>query len=651
MKILPTFFAVAAILLVHSSAFAIGGAGATCNPSTLNWGSCTLASVPFQASVPNTINIPAGHYATPYQATQANTEYFLQGDITADGVAIEVKASYVIINLNGHTITYGKTLAGEGVALATYNKNHLAVKNGTIIQSTDNIGKITSISIGSGGTGYTVGDVLTLTGGSINATATVTAVSSGVITGLSLTNPGKGYEVTWSAKYPTGYRGTITGGTGSGATINVTGTISEGDYAGKGKSPVGVFVGTTDYTGPYSFLANLYLKIYGRDMCGINMSGSDTTVEEVTVEDYYRIGTLKHRDFGEAAIRNRGDRSTIRNSTIIGARHRGIDAGKDSVAYGNNIATDTIATNGVALSALAGANVSFYSNTITARGEHPVGIMWYNDTTTPATANIYDNDINSKTTALGVEYAAGPYAADPTATIIGNGAVGFRTTWGGHGINFHDNRIVVDAAARYEGTYSPTGAVAYVAGRGRGLMIGVDAGDTAYFQNNTITVLGEVESSLAYGIVCDYSFSDKVFFLNNTVTANITNVALGDEYGECSGFPLVQGNTLVKSGNFSNYSTFSTQSGGLNNAEARIVGNTYQGGASVDSTNFNPSGYGAVNVYFGSIINGEQKYSYRLHDNNNTSSVLLREDFDPEFSIGYENPQIPRILNISPLAQ
>jgi hypothetical protein len=73
-------------------------------------------------------------------------------------------------------------------------------------------------TIVSGGTGYTVGNVLTIVGGtpvSFAATMTVTAVSGGVITAASYTN---------FAQYTVAPTGTIsvTGGTGAGATFNIS---------------------------------------------------------------------------------------------------------------------------------------------------------------------------------------------------------------------------------------------------------------------------------------------------------------------------------------------------------------------------------------------------------------------------------------------
>jgi parallel beta-helix repeat protein len=117
----------------NSMAFAVGGEGATCNPSTANWPSCSLAQITVRANVTKTVNIPGGRYATPYIANQASTEYILQGDIAADGTAITVSANYVVINLNRHTITYNQTNAGDGIRFGS-SVNQVAIVNGSIIQ-------------------------------------------------------------------------------------------------------------------------------------------------------------------------------------------------------------------------------------------------------------------------------------------------------------------------------------------------------------------------------------------------------------------------------------------------------------------------------------------------------------------------------------
>lgn len=76
---------------------------------------------------------------------------------------------------------------------------------------------LASATVASGGTGYTVGNTLTITGGTgTAATLTVTTVSSGVITGVSVLSAGN-YSV-----FPPTDPVSVTGGSGTGATFNLT---------------------------------------------------------------------------------------------------------------------------------------------------------------------------------------------------------------------------------------------------------------------------------------------------------------------------------------------------------------------------------------------------------------------------------------------
>lgn len=616
--------------------FAIGGEGATCNPSTPNWGSCELEPVPFQEFVTNTVNVPGGHYATPYIANQANTQYILQGDINAEGSAIAISANYVIIDLNGYTITYNISLKGEGVA-ATGGYNHIAIRNGSIIQSLINAGKIVSVAIGNGGSGYATGDVLTLDGPKIDAQVTVNSVDEvGMITGIELTTPGSGFEVTANYRDPNGFQGPVTGGSGSGAVINVTETISEGLLYGNGRNPISTCTATYPNcrNSDYVHIANLYLKYGGRDVGGIRWPGVNGIIEQVTTEDLYEFGTLKHRDYGVAGIFS-GTYSIIRNNTIINTRHKGIHTESGANIYGNNISLRSIATNSFGILGYNTQDVVTYSNTIIGRGEMPIGIGYVSEGTN--NIEVYNNYVDVKTTALGEEYASA-YYQNPEATYTSNNAAGFRTTWGGNNLSVHDNEFHVTSETNFIGTFSPTGAVARINGQGHGIWAGILESETAVFYNNKITAMTDSSDGAINGIACLHNFSDGLFFIGNTVTSNLTNIAF-DQYGTgCQGFPLFKGNTLIREGSFARYDTIADRFTGYWNNTGRFVDNIYQNGATEDNIDLNPEGSKSLSVYFGSVIDGEYKYSYRLHDNNNTSNVLLREDFDPAITLPYANP-------------
>jgi len=134
--------------------------------------------------------------------------------------AIDLAAGSSGVNIsNGGTVTaITRTAAGTGyTSVPTVNITAPTTAGG--VQAVITIPSIVlaSPSLSAGGTGYTVNDVLTLVGGTftIAATLTVTAVSGGVITAVSITNNGV-YTVAPSIP------ASVTGGTGTGATFNAS---------------------------------------------------------------------------------------------------------------------------------------------------------------------------------------------------------------------------------------------------------------------------------------------------------------------------------------------------------------------------------------------------------------------------------------------
>ena len=96
-----------------------------------------------------------------------------------------------------------------------------------------NLGVYGTPTISNGGTGYAVNNVLTMVGTAnavSNATFTVTSVSSGVITGVSVTTPGTYFSSNTTSPI------TVTGGTGTGATLTVAYGVNPPTvtYAGTG---------------------------------------------------------------------------------------------------------------------------------------------------------------------------------------------------------------------------------------------------------------------------------------------------------------------------------------------------------------------------------------------------------------------------------
>ncbi len=79
----------------------------------------------------------------------------------------------------------------------------------------DSVGAVLTVSINTTGTGYHVGDVLTLTSGTGDATVTVATINGGGgLTGVTVSNPGTNNYITFTVSQ-------VTGGHGTGAVIEI----------------------------------------------------------------------------------------------------------------------------------------------------------------------------------------------------------------------------------------------------------------------------------------------------------------------------------------------------------------------------------------------------------------------------------------------
>lgn len=109
-------------------------------------------------------------------------------------------ASFAVLN----NVLYGVNRLGDQMWYWPLTGNALAVPSGALYSVT--------INTGSPGTGYSLGDVLTLTGGT-GGTVTVIGLTGSTINAVSITTPGSGYVATQNQA--------VTGGTGTGATFTV----------------------------------------------------------------------------------------------------------------------------------------------------------------------------------------------------------------------------------------------------------------------------------------------------------------------------------------------------------------------------------------------------------------------------------------------
>lgn len=214
---------------------------------------------------------------------------------------------------NGGTVT-AITATGSGSGYTSIPSATVSAPTtaGGVQATADVLMFTSSATVVSGGTGYTNGDVLTIVGGSRIGggvgTYTVTGVSGGVITSVSRTS-GSGYSVLPSNPVST------TGGTGSGATLNLTWNVSGASitnagsgyveqptitFSGGGGSFAAAYAtvgssvtvksihGAIAFTGPQNTLLNLadtgntaqaYLNLQGSNSNTLNYAnGSSTNV-------------------------------------------------------------------------------------------------------------------------------------------------------------------------------------------------------------------------------------------------------------------------------------------------------------------------------------------------------------------------------------
>jgi hypothetical protein len=160
-----------------------------------------------------------GQIPTFSMANSSDTNVGL-GIVTKGTGAINLAAGSRGVNIsNGGTVTAITRTSSGGSYTSIPSVAISAPTTAGGVQATASAAMfIQTVSIVNGGTGYAVGNVLTVVGGTVitAATLTVSSVSAGVITGVTVTTGGTSYTVLPSNPV------SVTGGAGSGATFNVT---------------------------------------------------------------------------------------------------------------------------------------------------------------------------------------------------------------------------------------------------------------------------------------------------------------------------------------------------------------------------------------------------------------------------------------------
>lgn len=167
-------------------------------------------------------------------AIAAGGSGYVAGDIvTVDGGTSVIAATIEVLAVDGGGAVTSARIRNAGLYTATPSNDATVTggsgsgaeftltwdTNGWISRRATNCANAAqSATIGAGGSGYVVNDVLTVSGGTFSEAATfrVTGVSSGAVTSVTVVNQG---DYTTAPSNPAS---TTTGGSGTGCTLNVT---------------------------------------------------------------------------------------------------------------------------------------------------------------------------------------------------------------------------------------------------------------------------------------------------------------------------------------------------------------------------------------------------------------------------------------------
>ncbi len=145
-------------------------------------------------------------------------------------------------------------------------------------------GKLTGVTIGAGGSGYTSAPVVTFTGGGGFGAAGYATIATGAVTGVVITDPGQGYTsaptVAFSGGAGTGATGTATIGF---PVASIAMTAAGNGYNSISSIPVTNGTLTVDYSGYCAVKYNMGVRSISTDNDGYNFTAAPT-ISFVTID-------------------------------------------------------------------------------------------------------------------------------------------------------------------------------------------------------------------------------------------------------------------------------------------------------------------------------------------------------------------------------
>lgn len=222
----------------------------------------------------------------------ANSQVGLNNSLIIGGSEWIVTGSSANVGINDYKPIYDLTIGGNTSRIIGVGRNPttstagnaLTIQSGSATVS----GSISANGLSStptaGGSGYRLGDILTISGGT-GGKAVVSQLSAGVVTEVGLLDVGSGYS--------TGAGKATTGGTGTGCTLNITTVLASTDKSGgdlnlksgigtgTGSSAIHLFTHPAGSTGTTDTTATERLTITSSGNVGIGSTAPDTTLDVI----------------------------------------------------------------------------------------------------------------------------------------------------------------------------------------------------------------------------------------------------------------------------------------------------------------------------------------------------------------------------------